>query len=47
VGTIVIAHGGDTLWNATVQQSVASANSGGPVAVSFLMGPGAASPANR
>ncbi len=42
MGTIVIAHGGDTLWNATVQQSVASANSGGPVAVSFLMGPGAA-----
>ena len=42
VGTIVIAHGGDSLWNATVQQSVGSANTGGPVAVSFLMGPGAA-----
>jgi sirohydrochlorin cobaltochelatase len=42
VGTIVVAHGGDSLWNATVQQSVASANTGGPVAMSFLMGPGAA-----
>ena len=30
------------MWNATVQQSVGSANTGGPVAVSFLMGPGAA-----
>jgi sirohydrochlorin ferrochelatase len=42
VGTIVVAHGGDSLWNATVRQSVAGAKTGGPLEVSFLMGPEAA-----
>jgi sirohydrochlorin cobaltochelatase len=42
VGTIVIAHGGDSLWNATVRQSIAGARTGGPIEVSFLMGPEAA-----
>jgi sirohydrochlorin ferrochelatase len=42
VGTIVIAHGGDSLWNATVRRSIAGANTGGPVELSFLMGPEAA-----
>lgn len=42
IGTIVVAHGGDSLWNTTVRQSVAGARTGGPVEVSFLMGPEAA-----
>jgi sirohydrochlorin cobaltochelatase len=41
VGTIVIAHGGDSLWNAGVIEAAKSAQTGGPVEVSFLMGPGA------
>jgi sirohydrochlorin cobaltochelatase len=41
MGTIVIAHGGDSLWNALVAQVAEQANTGGPVEVSFLMGPGA------
>src|SRR5690606_21115823 len=41
-GTIVIAHGGDSLWNAGVYDIAAKANTGGPVEVSFLMGSGAA-----
>lgn len=41
VGTIVIAHGGDSLWNALVTQVADQANTGGPVEVSFLMGAGA------
>lgn len=41
VGTIVIAHGGDSLWNAHVIDAVKAARTGGPVEVSFLMGPAA------
>jgi sirohydrochlorin ferrochelatase len=41
VGTIVIAHGGDSLWNARVIEVARSARLGGPVEVSFLMGPAA------
>jgi sirohydrochlorin cobaltochelatase len=41
VGTIVIAHGGDSLWNALVVNAARAAKTGGPVEVSFLMGPGA------
>jgi sirohydrochlorin cobaltochelatase len=41
VATIVVAHGGDSLWNALVVEAAARARTGGPVDVSFLMGPGA------
>lgn len=41
-GTVVIAHGGDSLWNARVRDVATRANTGGPVEVSFLMGAGAA-----
>lgn len=41
-GTIVIAHGGDSLWNEGVLEAVREARTGGPVEVSFLMGKGAA-----
>ena len=40
-GTIVIAHGGDSTWNARVIEAAKAARTGGPVEVSFLMGPGA------
>ena len=39
VGTIVVAHGGDSLWNAHVREGVAKVQARGPVEVSFLMGP--------
>jgi len=39
VGTIVVAHGGDSIWNAHVREGVAKVKSPGPVEVSFLMGP--------
>jgi sirohydrochlorin cobaltochelatase len=42
VGTVIIAHGGDSLWNAGVMQVAREAVTGGPVEVSLLMGPGAA-----
>lgn len=42
VGTILIAHGGDSLWNAGVLQAAREVDTGGPVEVSFLMGKGAA-----
>jgi len=42
VGTVVVAHGGDSLWNAYVVDVAKQAHTGGPVAVSFLMGAGAA-----
>lgn len=42
VGTIVIAHGGDSLWNSHVIDAARAARTGGPVEVSFLMGPAAA-----
>lgn len=41
VGTIVLAHGGGPEWNAQVEKVAALVNTGGPVAVSYLMGPGA------
>lgn len=40
-GTIIIAHGGDSTWNAGVREVAAQVQTGGPVEVSFLMGPGA------
>lgn len=39
VGTIVIAHGGSPGWNALVREAAMEARTGGPVEVSFLMGP--------
>ena len=42
VGTILIAHGGDSTWNAGVIAAAKAARTGGPVEVSFLMGRGAA-----
>ncbi len=41
VGTIVIAHGAGPDWNAQVEAVVRAAETGGPVEVSFLTGPGA------
>ncbi|HRN52663.1 MAG TPA: CbiX/SirB N-terminal domain-containing protein, partial [Gemmatimonadaceae bacterium] len=41
-GTIIIAHGGDSSWNAGVREIAALVQTGGPVEVSFLMGQGAA-----
>lgn len=41
IGTLVVAHGGDSLWNAHVREVAAAARTGGPVEVSFLMGPDA------
>ena len=42
VGTVIIAHGGDTGWNARVLEVAGAVRTGGPVEVSFLMGPAAA-----
>ncbi|MCU0626075.1 MAG: hypothetical protein MUF21_06250 [Gemmatimonadaceae bacterium] len=42
VGTIVVAHGGDSTWNAHVLDVARDARTGGPVQVSFLMGRAAA-----
>jgi sirohydrochlorin ferrochelatase len=42
VGTLIVAHGGGPGWNAQVEEVAGLVNTGGPVAVSFLMGPGAA-----
>lgn len=39
--TIVIAHGGDSIWNSHVIAAAKAARTGGPVEVSFLMGPAA------
>ena len=41
IGTIIVAHGGDSLWNAHVRDVAAAVRTGGPVEVSFLMGPDA------
>lgn len=41
VGTIIIAHGGGPAWDAQVVSVAGQVNTGGPVEVSFLMGPGA------
>jgi len=42
VGTLIVAHGGGPRWDAQVLQVARMVSTGGPVAVSFLMGPGAA-----
>ena len=41
VGTIIIAHGADSTWNSHVFEVAKQVRTGGPVEVSFLMGPGA------
>ena len=41
VGTLIVAHGGGPAWDARVQKIAAEVRLPGPVAVSFLMGPGA------
>lgn len=41
VGTIIIAHGGGPEWNAQIEKVAAEVRLPGPVAVSYLMGPGA------
>src|SRR5690349_19710585 len=41
VGTLVIAHGGGPEWDAQVRVVAEQVKTGGPVEVSFLMGPGA------
>ena len=41
VGTVIVAHGGGPEWNAQVVEIAKGVNTGGPVEVSFLMGPGA------
>lgn len=41
VGTVIIAHGGGPEWNAQVEEVAGQVRTGGPVEVSFLMGPGA------
>jgi len=38
IGTLVVAHGGDSAWNALVRESVAMLSLSGPVELSFLMG---------
>lgn len=42
VGTIVVAHGGSAEWNGYVRDVAKKVRTGGPVEVSFLMGPEAA-----
>jgi sirohydrochlorin ferrochelatase len=42
VGTLLIAHGASAEWNGKVEALAAQAHTGGPVAVSYLMGPAAA-----
>lgn len=42
VGTLLVAHGGGPAWDANVESLAKSVHTGGPVAVSLLMGPGAA-----
>lgn len=41
-GVVVLAHGGDSLWNALVIDAACKARTDGPLEVSFLMGAGAA-----
>ena len=43
VGTLIVAHGGGPEWNAGVADMAREVRLDGPVAVSFLMGPGARS----
>ena len=39
IGTIVVAHGGDSTWNALVKETASKLRVAGPVEISFLMGP--------
>ncbi len=39
VGTLVVAHGGDSIWNSLVRAGVRQLRLPGPVEISFLMGP--------
>ena len=39
VGTLIVAHGGDSIWNSLVREIAGKVRSAGPVEVSFLMGP--------
>jgi sirohydrochlorin cobaltochelatase len=39
VGTLVVAHGGDSIWNGNVREGLKTLRLAGPVEVSFLMGP--------
>lgn len=41
-GVVIIAHGSDSVWNAPVHSLAQKLRAGGPVEVSFLMGPAAA-----
>jgi sirohydrochlorin ferrochelatase len=41
-GTVLVAHGGGEEWNAQVLEVARRTETGGPIEVSFLMGPGAA-----
>jgi sirohydrochlorin ferrochelatase len=41
VGTVIVAHGGGPEWNEQVVEIARGVRTGGPVEVSFLMGPGA------
>ena len=41
-GTLIVAHGGDSIWNALVRETTRQLRLAGPVEVSFLMGPEAA-----
>ncbi|MEO8201715.1 MAG: CbiX/SirB N-terminal domain-containing protein, partial [Gemmatimonadota bacterium] len=41
IGTLIVAHGGDSSWNASVDSVAKSVRLTGPVGVSFLMGQGA------
>lgn len=42
VGTLLVAHGGGPVWDARLDTVARQVNTGGPVAVSLLMGSGAA-----
>ena len=41
VGTVIVAHGGGPTWDAQVERLAGLVKTDGPVAASFLMGPGA------
>lgn len=41
IGTMIVAHGGGPDWNAQVETIADLVSTGGPVEVSYLMGPGA------
>ena len=42
IGTLIVAHGGGPSWDERVDSLAAAVRTSGPVAVSLLMGPGAA-----